>query len=204
MKYVKIAAFAAAATFVASAATAATLSLTGSYTAGALPASFGAFGKIGAAAGAPIAIYDNTSTGGLTVSDAGQIKYTYLGSAAANNNTALEISLGTMFNNLTSSYGDTVVADDNGGIVDFLFRNETKSTQIANGDFGASGADLALAFYVIDDKNVIAMFGDGAGDKDFNDIFVKISAVPLPAGGLLLLSGLGGLAGLRRRKKKAA
>lgn len=31
-----------------------------------------------------------------------------------------------------------------------------------------------------------------------------ISAVPLPAGGLLLLSGLAGVAGLKRRKKRAA
>lgn len=32
---------------------------------------------------------------------------------------------------------------------------------------------------------------------------VSIAPVPLPAGGLMLLGGLGGLAALRRRKKAA-
>ncbi|MEP2473383.1 MAG: VPLPA-CTERM sorting domain-containing protein [Paracoccaceae bacterium] len=31
----------------------------------------------------------------------------------------------------------------------------------------------------------------------------QVSAVPLPAGGLLLLSGLAGVAGLARKKKRA-
>lgn len=33
---------------------------------------------------------------------------------------------------------------------------------------------------------------------------LRVSAVPLPAGGLLLLTGLAGVAGLKRRKKRAA
>ena len=37
-----------------------------------------------------------------------------------------------------------------------------------------------------------------------NIAFTPVTAVPLPAGGLLLLSGLVGIAGLKRRKKRAA
>ncbi|MCC2096208.1 MAG: VPLPA-CTERM sorting domain-containing protein [Hyphomicrobiales bacterium] len=41
----------------------------------------------------------------------------------------------------------------------------------------------------------------GAGYSFGNIEFDRVAAVPLPAGGLLLLGGLGGLAALRRRKK---
>lgn len=44
----------------------------------------------------------------------------------------------------------------------------------------------------------------GGGSTDGFDIdSVAVSAVPLPAGGLLLLTALGGVAALRRRKAKA-
>ena len=39
---------------------------------------------------------------------------------------------------------------------------------------------------------------------EFGNVVASVSAVPLPAGGLLLLSGLFGVAGLNRRKKRAA
>ena len=53
----------------------------------------------------------------------------------------------------------------------------------------------ASAFYVLFDD--IAF-----GDRDFDDMVTKteVSTVPIPAGGLMLLSALGGALVLRRRK----
>ena len=51
-------------------------------------------------------------------------------------------------------------------------------------------------------------FGPSASDSQFNgavdNLSISVSEVPLPAGGLLLLSGLAGVAGLKRRKKRTA
>ncbi|MBK4218153.1 VPLPA-CTERM sorting domain-containing protein [Paracoccus caeni] len=44
-------------------------------------------------------------------------------------------------------------------------------------------------------------FGGGVKGDGFDVDSVKVAAIPLPATGLLLLGGLGGLAALRRRKK---
>lgn len=59
-------------------------------------------------------------------------------------------------------------------------------------------------FMSIDSNTCVSVFCDG---KDFSflngrqgDINIDLSAVPLPAGGLLLLTGLAGLAVARRRK----
>jgi hypothetical protein len=54
--------------------------------------------------------------------------------------------------------------------------------------------------------SVTAYFGDGTGDSDFDDIVaqidVAISVVPVPAGALLLGTGLIGFGALRRHRRK--
>lgn len=46
-------------------------------------------------------------------------------------------------------------------------------------------------------------FGADGGDDDFRLSSVQVSAVPLPAGGWLLIAGIGGLVALRRKRKAA-
>lgn len=66
-------------------------------------------------------------------------------------------------------------------------------TPITNGFAAAFSGSLPAQF-------VMSFTGANTGDS----IQVSLAAIPLPAGGLLLISALGGLALLRRRKAAAA
>jgi hypothetical protein len=66
-------------------------------------------------------------------------------------------------------------------------------------------AALSISFGAVfnNGKSVYAFFGDGRGDRDYDDMVVRIDAVPLPASALLLLGAFGGLGAIRRKKKAA-
>lgn len=133
------------------------------------------------------------------------------------------------FNDSLSLNGDKIIAENqNGSAADFLtdtlvgglgldsftfdwmggdlasllsFSNGPQTFTSADDEFGvfANSADIAnlsVFFLGFDDS--------GANNDDNHDdilVRVEISAVPVPASGLLLLGGLGGLAAMRRRKK---
>lgn len=88
-------------------------------------------------------------------------------------------------------------------------------TNFAGATNGAHLPDTGAAFAVLDSNSVYTIgFYEGAAPAIGNISFqisegawvenlTEISPVPLPAGGLLLVGALGGLAALRRRKKAA-
>lgn len=75
-------------------------------------------------------------------------------------------------------------------------------------DNGAGTIDgrLAIAFYMIDARTIIALFDDsGAGpDSDFDDLVVRISAVPIPAPAGFLIAAVAGFGFLSRRRSALA
>lgn len=147
-----------------------------------------------------------TTGNGLFLTGPGQLTFTYLGFEAGNSNFSARGG-STVFINGVSAFGLTVSGLQLGaGLVDFAFG--TTSPQSAVGTFRNDGvANPASANYAIgyrrqSDTSYYVLFDDiASGDRDFDDIGMRIDVapVPLPAAGLMMLSVVGGIAVLRRR-----
>ena len=145
--------------------------------------------------------------GGLMLDSKAFVTYTFLGKEAGATNELAELTQGeqTLFSNRVSAGTSATVRDD-GGVVDFLFRTSglgrTGDPAIFNGGI-SEDKRLALVLSEIfnDGKSVVAAFGDGRGDNDYDDLVVQVDVapVPIPAAGLFLVGALGALGALRRR-----
>lgn len=138
---------------------------------------------------------------GLLLNDGARLKVTFLGKEAGATN--LAFSLGGSVSNgdaIGSSYVTTVGA----GILDFSFSSSLGTLASNDGTYNGTAA-MGFSQLYDNGKTVYAFFDDSgaANDRDFDDMVVRISVVPLPAGGLLLLTALGGFAAARRKKKAA-
>ncbi|MEL6838754.1 MAG: VPLPA-CTERM sorting domain-containing protein [Pseudomonadota bacterium] len=142
-----------------------------------------------------------------------EVTYTYLGAEAGNSNFAAVIGGGIFFNRggLRSTPGEQVtVTQETSGLLDFAFGTYSPLRAIGlflnNGVAFPGSSNFAMGFIQIDVNSFYVLFDDIArGDRDFDDIAVRIDVapVPIPAGGLLLLSALAGALVLRRRTKVA-
>lgn len=147
--------------------------------------------------------------GGLILDRKASLDFTFVGKEAAARNRFFLGSADSALSN-RGPLGSTLSGTFDVGSVDFGFDTILggRTLSILNNGTSAFGG-LAIAFSQIFNggKSVYALFDDGRGDNDFDDMVVRIditsdlSEVPLPAGGLLIGSALAGLALVRRRRK---
>ncbi|WP_306114897.1 MULTISPECIES: VPLPA-CTERM sorting domain-containing protein [unclassified Roseovarius] len=137
---------------------------------------------------------------GLALSDKSKISIMFLGKDANASNTVFNLAGGSLSNN--GAAGATISAVDLPDWIALAFETiKDAGPESITNNVGQTDPSLSMAFYQENSKNVLAFFGDGRGDSDYDDMVVRISVVPLPAGGLLLLSAMGGFAVVRRKKK---
>lgn len=139
----------------------------------------------------------------LGLSGKGRVTYTYAGAHAGYHN-GFEVNGVALFDNRTSTRGAHAAFTLDGGKLDFGFTTARPAFEVANGT--GSGVHGGIAFYKLSDTSVYALFNDTyRGDRDFNDLAVRmdVAPVPLPAAAGLLIGSLGLLGATAWRRHTA-
>ncbi len=144
---------------------------------------------------------------GLSVSTKARVTYTFLGSEAGNTNYAAQ--MGSTFFTKGSPFGATFTVADNAGLLDFGFGTTAPNSRVSlirnDGVADPAQSNYAIGYSAIFNggASVLVFFDDiAAGDRDFDDMAMRIDVapVPVPAAGLLLAGALAGFGALRRRR----
>jgi hypothetical protein len=147
-----------------------------------------------------------TASNGLFLSGAGVLTFTYLGFEAGNSNYSARNG-SNLFVNGVSAFNATITSfQAAAGLVDFAFGTTFPDSAVGvimnNGVADPASKNYAIGYRKLSDTSYYVLFDDiASGDRDFDDIGMRIDVapVPVPAAGLLLVSVMGGIAVLRRR-----
>ncbi|PQA87049.1 DUF4114 domain-containing protein [Hyphococcus luteus] len=170
-------------------------------------------GAVLAAGGAANAAYINPATNKIESSNGGDITVVFDSSWAGDSSNLVSVNTGaTLFNNHADSFGTTVNIGSflPGEEIDFRLDNLSKSLSFVTG-LAADNYDNVLHAILSQnaDGSITVGFEDlpNGGDLDYNDLVFTVYETafetPIPAAGVLLLTGLAGF-GFAGRKRKAA
>jgi hypothetical protein len=197
------------------AAGAATLSVIGG-DAATIGGGFDLAAETGLASGDSGLLFTRNNSGGLYLGGGGTVTFTYLGSEADHSNSFV-VGGATAFANTSAFSGqvftETLTAD---GYVPVAFVTEyvewncnrhgrcrAKYREDGAVNDGKIDRGLSIALFEETSSSFIMLFGDGSGDRDFDDFAVRVSvtAVPLPPALLLFGGAVIGLAFLSYRRR---
>ena len=151
---------------------------------------------------------------GLTLDGAATAIFTFLGKEAGFVNVVFQgVSLFDNLDPVGTTSGPLAVSPDGGGFLPFKFISDG-IVDLVNGAITAPFGSIAFKILSVTENtaSVLALLNDHfEGDADYDDMVVRIDLVrsgnidvPLPAGLLLLLSGLAGLGFVGRSRAKNA
>ncbi len=124
----------------------------------------------------------------------GTVTYTNVGDISNGSNPFFFFDIG-VFDNVANFIASATDVDNNTSIYEELLTGSFSPTLFFSQFVGSADFNnLATLSFTIDTTGGVEAV-DGSLDS------ISISAIPLPAGGLLLISGLAALAGLRRTKR---
>jgi hypothetical protein len=141
--------------------------------------------------------------GALALADRGRVTFSYFGTEAGYANEFWVDGIKRFDNKSRSNAAFTLKFD--AGVLPFEFRTANPAGGVTNG--GSTGYHKSIALYQTTPTTVYALFNDAStSDKDYDDMVVRmdVAPVPLPAAAWLLVGGIAGLGAISRRRRAGA
>jgi hypothetical protein len=144
---------------------------------------------------------------GLYLSGPATLKITYLGKEAGDTNAFRMPGTTEIFRTSTAAVGNYATVTSAGGLLNFNFLDLSVfcAAAISNGA-GNSIHQNAIGVFMESLTSAIVLFNDFGGDRDYDDMAIRIqvSPVPVPAALPLFATALAGVGVVARRRKHKA